>query len=55
MNSVLRNAGREKIVSRLMGQRVHLPNLRPLYAGWPFAENPHKEKLKPIVNRLIEK
>ena len=44
-----------QVYSGLKGKTLHLPDLRPVYAGWAAGRNSHYERLLPIINAHIEK
>lgn len=43
-----------KVYRSLEGQTLHLPDLRPVYAGWAEGRNRHYERLLPVINEYID-
>ncbi|KAK8103284.1 terpenoid synthase [Apiospora sp. TS-2023a] len=44
-----------KVYRGLEGKTLHLPDLRPVYAGWAEGRNRHYERLLPVINEYIDK
>ncbi|KAK7973500.1 hypothetical protein PG988_007634 [Apiospora saccharicola] len=44
-----------KVYNGLEGKTLHLPDLRPVYAGWAEGRNRHYERLLPVINEYIDK
>ncbi|KJZ69157.1 hypothetical protein HIM_11458 [Hirsutella minnesotensis 3608] len=44
----------QQLACELAGQQLRIPNLRPWFVDWPTAINPNLEKLRPVVDRIIE-
>lgn len=44
-----------KVYRGLEGKTLHLPDLRPVYAGWAAGRNRHYERLLPVINDYIDK
>ena len=44
---------RSQLLASLKGQRIHIPNLRPIFSGWPARVNPNREALVPFVDETL--
>ncbi|KAL1306968.1 hypothetical protein AAFC00_005603 [Neodothiora populina] len=53
--SSLQPYGRENVLSRSRGQKVRIPDLRPLMSGWPMDINPHRETVKAVIADILDK
>ncbi|TAQ88585.1 hypothetical protein B7494_g3094 [Chlorociboria aeruginascens] len=45
---------RKQLLDSIRGQRVLIPNLRPLFSSWGNQINPNYQKLIPVVNQKLE-
>ena len=59
MGSITNICGRGQLLENLKGQRVCLPDLRPIFAGWPGAYhqniNHHYREMIAIANEKLER
>lgn len=44
-----------EVYSGLKGKTLHLPDLRPVYAGWAEGRNSHYAALLPVINENIDR